>query len=413
MHAIRKALRTIDGKATTYRIPARALMRARRAGGTGTTFVAPPTSPGSLGDEAFVLGLITELLAAGRPVKVLLSGNGQAWPEVDPDLIVPVPRLFARRVGQAERDMIDTLGAGDRVILLGADTLDGTYGSAGRDRFLALALAASARGAAVDVVSFSLRRSGDRSKLLRFVFKTADRVVARDVLSVRLCREVYGRSALVAPDAAFLVPPPPGGPGWNADGPLVINLSTRAEQSRTLSRQDIADDLATVIARGAAAESPGRPVLTLPHDVRPYCGDLDSLGRLEEALRRFRLRPTRPDNPHPGPSEVRQLLCGTSLVITGRMHLAIAALSVGVPVIGLTYHDKWEGLWDLFDLPRELLLDARTTESDEVAAACRFAHDHGGWLSTHISARSSEASVTARLHAGTSQAILCSHEAAA
>jgi polysaccharide pyruvyl transferase WcaK-like protein len=340
-------------------------------------------------------------LAAGRSVKVLLPGKGQPWPDVDPDLVVSLPHLFSRRVGEAERTMIDSLGAGDRLIVIGADTLDGTYASSDRDRHLALALAASARGAAVDVVSFSLRRSGDRSNLLRLVFKVADRVVARDVLSMDLCREVYGRSALVAPDAAFLVPSPLSGPGWKVDGPLVMNLSAHAECPRTIHSRKNADDLATVLADGVAMESHALPVLTIPHDVRTGCGDLDSLLRLEAALKRAGLHATRPPNPHPGPSEVRQLLSGSSLVITGRMHLAIAAMSVGIPVIGLSYHDKWEGLWDLFDLPSELLLDVRTAEADQIAAACRFARDHGSPLSTHINERSRRAAATARLQAGT------------
>ena len=380
---------------------ARAVAHPRRAMGSGTTLVAPANPPGSLGDEAFVLGLTTELLAAGRSVKVLLPGDGQPWPGVDDDLIVPVPHLFSRRVEKAERDTIDALGAGDRVILIGADTLDGTYCSSTRNRHLGFALAAATRGATLDVVSFSLRRSGDRSKLLRLIFKIADRVVARDAPSVSLCREVYGRETQVAPDAAFLVPSPQGGPFWTVDGPLVINLSAHAERPRAAHRRDSADDLATIVARGVAEESAGQPVLTFPHDVRAHCGDFEALRRLEEALNGCGLRATRPSDPHPAPFEVRSLLCGSSLVITGRMHLAIAALSVGLPVIGLSYHDKWEGLWDLFDLPSDLLLDVRTIEADDVAAACRFARDHGSRLSTHIGERSREAAVTARLHAGT------------
>jgi len=35
-------------------------------------------------------------------------------------------------------------------------------------------------------------------------------------------------------------------------------------------------------------------------------------------------------------------------VITGRMHLAIAALGMGTPVICLTYQDKFDGLMEYF-----------------------------------------------------------------
>lgn len=44
-------------------------------------------------------------------------------------------------------------------------------------------------------------------------------------------------------------------------------------------------------------------------------------------------------------------------VITGRMHLAIAALGGGVPVMALAYQAKFAGLMQWFHLPDWLLLD--------------------------------------------------------
>jgi polysaccharide pyruvyl transferase WcaK-like protein len=43
-------------------------------------------------------------------------------------------------------------------------------------------------------------------------------------------------------------------------------------------------------------------------------------------------------------------------VVTGRMHLAIASLGMGVPVAALTYQDKFQGLMRHFELPQDLLL---------------------------------------------------------
>ena len=42
-------------------------------------------------------------------------------------------------------------------------------------------------------------------------------------------------------------------------------------------------------------------------------------------------------------------------LVAGRMHISIAALSQGVPVLGLAYQGKFEGLW------RHCGLDAATT----------------------------------------------------
>jgi polysaccharide pyruvyl transferase WcaK-like protein len=48
-------------------------------------------------------------------------------------------------------------------------------------------------------------------------------------------------------------------------------------------------------------------------------------------------------------------------VLTGRMHLAIASLGMGVPVVALTYQGKFEGLFRHFDLPSWLLLSPAQT----------------------------------------------------
>ena len=44
-------------------------------------------------------------------------------------------------------------------------------------------------------------------------------------------------------------------------------------------------------------------------------------------------------------------------LLVARMHLAIAALGMGVPIAAVTYQGKFEGLFDHFHLPHELMLD--------------------------------------------------------
>ena len=50
------------------------------------------------------------------------------------------------------------------------------------------------------------------------------------------------------------------------------------------------------------------------------------------------------------PGSVRRLVRGLDFVIAGRMHLAIACLAEGVPVAGVTYQGKFEGLFGYFEL---------------------------------------------------------------
>jgi polysaccharide pyruvyl transferase WcaK-like protein len=50
------------------------------------------------------------------------------------------------------------------------------------------------------------------------------------------------------------------------------------------------------------------------------------------------------------PAEVRGLAAGAALVLTGRMHLAILALTQGTPVVVLRTRGKVEGLARMFGL---------------------------------------------------------------
>lgn len=54
------------------------------------------------------------------------------------------------------------------------------------------------------------------------------------------------------------------------------------------------------------------------------------------------------------------MIATTDLLVTGRMHAAVAALSQGVPCIGLDYVDKFAGQFDWWNarvdaVPRDLL----------------------------------------------------------
>jgi polysaccharide pyruvyl transferase WcaK-like protein len=51
------------------------------------------------------------------------------------------------------------------------------------------------------------------------------------------------------------------------------------------------------------------------------------------------------------PAEIKGLCAQADLVLTGRMHLSIMALSAGVPAITLASQGKVEGLMSLFEAP--------------------------------------------------------------
>lgn len=71
------------------------------------------------------------------------------------------------------------------------------------------------------------------------------------------------------------------------------------------------------------------------------------------------------------PAEVRELCGRACLVVSGRMHLAIIALSAGVPAITLATQGKVEGLMTMFDM-RHLCIEPRSGFGGEVISAARM-----------------------------------------
>ncbi len=99
------------------------------------------------------------------------------------------------------------------------------------------------------------------------------------------------------------------------------------------------------------AGSAGTSWLLIPHDRRGEQGDL----MLAERLHR-RLDEREPGRAHvlhtdAGPAGAKALVGAVDMVLTGRMHLAVAAISQGVPPLAVGYQDKFSGLLESARLP--------------------------------------------------------------
>ena len=70
----------------------------------------------------------------------------------------------------------------------------------------------------------------------------------------------------------------------------------------------------------------------------------------------------------PNGAELKRLVANVDLVLTGRMHLAIAALGQGKPVGAITYQGKFDGLVELFGLPKWILVSpAEASDHDNLS----------------------------------------------
>lgn len=256
----------------------------------------------------------------------------------------------------------------DFAVVLGADVLDGYYSPVDAARMLLVADLMAAFGAKVSVLGFSF--NSRPAKALREVFRLLDPGVVlnlRDAISLRRFDEFARRRAHLVADAAFMLTP-------RADTAAVkqiaATIARQSEQGRKvfvfnihpmLFKKPEPAKLRKMIELAAAAmerlsREHDASWLLLAHDYRPEIADDNCLRPLAE-----RLKPVLGERVYHveqtlSAGEIKAVVGLVDGVITGRMHLAIAALGQGTPVAAITYQDKFQGLFAHFGISEQLLL---------------------------------------------------------
>jgi colanic acid/amylovoran biosynthesis protein len=112
--------------------------------------------------------------------------------------------------------------------------------------------------------------------------------------------------------------------------------------------------------------------MLIPHDFKSQSGDMAMLHALEKKLRHDGFTHVR-YTPINRPDKIKRIVGLLDLVITGRMHLAIASLGCGTPTLSITYQDKFEGLYQHFGLPFEHIIAPMQCLGDELLARINHA----------------------------------------
>lgn len=330
---------------------------------------------GAVGDDAMISATIehfrqdysdlriTVLCLPGAAEQIVRS---RGWEPV------PIPDL-----GDFPRAMANLFATGkyDALVMLGADVMDGYYNPDFTKQLLVAADLAAKSGLRSIILGFSFNATPDPT--LEPFFASLDKRVslnARDAISLeRLTRFAQCQARLVA-DSAFTLRP----------GQIDQETESWIRNEREAGRRVIGINLHPMLIRNADAEQIQRMVrlmadivravdacgplswLLIPHDYRDAIGHGDGvclrplMSKLS-ALQGIHCRYF--DGMHRA-STLKALTGHLDGVVTGRMHLAIAALGMGVPVLCLTYQDKFEGLFRHFGLPSEFLLAPVVLENE-------------------------------------------------
>ncbi|MEQ9639612.1 MAG: polysaccharide pyruvyl transferase family protein [Alphaproteobacteria bacterium] len=337
-------------------------------------YVLPPASAGSLGDQALLAGLVNLIHSTqeSQRIRQILLRD---WHEL------PVPEGVDGALEVATVDTSSTLKYMislihcRHLVVLGADVMDGFYSDEQVVQTIDLCNLAAELGVPVSIVSFSFSDKPTDSAIM--ALKSSNPLITyvlRDGISHARFEKIVGRSAFHAADLAFQLKPDVLGDtsrkclNWmeeqKLDGQTIIGFNANP----LIDLGEGIDPIA-VYARaveGTLSRISGARCVFLPHDLRGSISDVSLLNEIYMKLTEQTRERVYVLQPEFNAWDVKGLVARVDLLVTGRMHLAIAALSQCVPVLGVGYQGKFEGLFDLFNLVEMVITPGDLIEEDKL-----------------------------------------------
>lgn len=338
---------------------------ARGSGDPGSprrVLIAAPGG-GNIGDQALLEAVLE---TTDAPFSVVVRNATD----------VQIPATFAERVelvvlpdllygeGDARIRDLDRLSAlltdAGGLWVIGADIMDGRYALRASVRRATLAQAAAERGLDARILGFSW--SGAPRVAARRAVVAATRAGAvpylRDPLSARRAITDGFAGPVEVADIVFAATARQAPPLVKPTRPYaIVNASGLVARKVDQTRE-----LVQVVRR---LGDEGLEVVILPHVSVPSSDDFVPCRALQAASAGTRVRLVETILE---PAQVRALARDAECVVTGRMHLAVMAMSQGVPAITLATQGKVEGLMELLGTP-ELCVEPRAGCGTEILAA--------------------------------------------
>ncbi|MEH6648951.1 MAG: polysaccharide pyruvyl transferase family protein [Motiliproteus sp.] len=338
-----------------------------------------PASRGSLGDQALVEGFLE--LQNNTETKCLeaLVINGQVKQKIYAGSLPVLGRYQSSRSGILNI-IFDSIRY-KALYIIGADTLDGSY-DIGKNLFwLDIANYAVKVGIPVNIISFSFSSNPD----LRVVKKihTIDKrvvFVSREVYSKERFEFTTGVPCILAADLAFIMKE-------KKDNKEIISVNSWVEDRKSSGDKVVAlnvnsltsmASLSTIVDNYIGAissfENKNISFLLVSHDFRDDQSDYEVLSLIYEGVRKR--GSSIPMVLVGGPYncwDAKYAVSSVDFIVTGRMHLAIAGLSQGIPVYCVSYKDKFEGLLHHFGLKNCLIKSSDLLSLNKIVGLFDFA----------------------------------------
>ncbi len=264
--------------------------------------------------------------------------------------------------------------------VMGADVMDGHYSPVNSLRMIIAADLLARWGARTVFVGFSLNEHP--CLLVRYAFKKLHenvRVNLRDPLSRHRFQLMSRRKSCQVADLAFLLEP--ATKLCQDSASMVTWMQQRRAAGRRVLILNVHPMLfspheapramprllnAMLQAMNALTDKHALSWLLLPHDNRSHAGDSAALEALTLEMSPSLRKQVLLVRKAPGAQEIKALTQHADGAITGRMHLAIAALGQSTPVMVFAYQDKFAGLMLQFSMPDWLVLDGAAATDPKI-----------------------------------------------
>lgn len=337
---------------------------------SSSALLLPPSAPGSVGDEAMVVAAIDHLKSQGIDKVELVSYNIKMEYPVSDIKSLDMRDYFIYtswfKFLQKAVNFGYFVSQFEKFYFLGADLMDGYYSDYVTFKRVKLVEIAARIGLQSTILGFSFNKQPTKIavKSIKNLPKTV-RLCTRDAVSQERLEKSIDRSVKLVADVAFLLQPAQESDkvlrvdewinqqkkedrfviGINCNNQLVEKIKNKTAQ--TLVKAYIERLSSLFNAR------PSLSFLLIPHDFRSIKGNSsdDTLAQLILEGLPVEIKSYCAKIPSPcRAAEIKAMVAKVDLVVSGRMHLAIATLGQGVPVFCITYQGKFEGLFQHFGL---------------------------------------------------------------
>lgn len=341
-----------------------------------SVILLPPYSPGSYGDAAVVTSFVENLSKRGvKRIALLKYQEADDWSFIKGvDEFFCLEDFFHYQAWKIRFSFCDTISRYEQFFVLGTDVMDGYYSLEDSLKRIYLAKIGSQTGRPTRIVSFSFNAHPESSCVTALRELPASvKLFARDPVSKERLERYLQRPVTLTADIAFLLEPRSGGQvstevlGWikqqQDQNAIVVGINANhvlIEKYPALSVERLVKAYQSAI-QDIYNRFPEVRFLFIPHDIRGKASDVVIAQAIFDALPES-IQQMSKIVPLPCPTaEIKYIVSKLAFVLSGKMHLAIACLSQGIPVACIAYQDKFEGLFQHFEMdnmiiaPEELL----------------------------------------------------------